>query len=394
MDCKRCGAPLNQGAVLCPECGTRQRRRAGAVRCARCLKSVPLGLTVCPHCGRNVRPAGPRWGWWAAGLIVVILASLWALDELPVAQAVREVQTVRERVSGWVQVLGPVRMPSAAPAAATATPALLQALALVTETPAASEPLPSPTPSLQAPTSDLTEAVESVTPTPEPTAAPTEAPTATLTPLPTATLQPPTATPTATRSAASGATTYRVQVGDTLSSIAARFGITWQELAAANGLTGSSMLSVGQELIIPASGAIAAPTATPAPRATATPAPPSPTPQPQLAAPVLLSPGSEASYSGENTEIMLAWQPVDGMGIDSEYQVVVAWVEQGVPREHRWFWKTTGSQVPLWLWGKADQPGRKYTWHVRVVQVTTDGKGGELVIPLSPDSQSFVFYWN
>lgn len=411
MDCRRCGAPLNQGAVLCPECGARQRRHAGAVRCARCLKSVPLGLTVCPHCGRNVRPAGPRWGWWAVGLAVAILASLWMLDKLPIAQAVSEVQALRDRVSGWVQVLGPVNVPSATPAtageAAMPTPTLVQVVALVTETPAATRPLPTDTiPATAEQLGTPTPAGDVVTPTvPMPAATATAAPTATLaatpTPLPTATprpptatLRPPTATPTATRSTASGATTYRVRAGDTLSSIAALFGITWQQLAAANGLTGGSTLSIGQELIIPASGATVAPTATAAPRATATPVPPSPTPQPQLAAPVLLSPGNEASYSGENTEIILMWQPVDGMAVDSQYQVIVTWVEQGVAREHSWFWKTTGSQVPPWLWGKADQPARKYTWRVRAVQVTTDGQGGELAIPLSPDSQSLVFYWN
>ena len=42
---------------------------------------------------------------------------------------------------------------------------------------------------------------------------------------------------------------------------------------------------------------------------------------------------------------------------------------------------------------RADQPDRKYTWFVRVVQVTTDGQGGERVIPLSPPSGMRAFYW-
>lgn len=410
MDCKRCGAPLNQGAVLCPECGTRQRRRAGAVHCARCFKAVPLGLTVCPHCGRDVRPAGPRWEWWAVGLIALVLVSLWGLGKLPIEQAARELQTVRERVSGLVQVLGPANAPSAAPSAgpvsATATPAQVQALARVTATPAAAMPLPSSTPLSQAAPGETTEAAELVTPspaaaataavaaatvTPEPTAAPTGTPTATPLPSPTATLRPPTATPTAARSTASGATTYRVQSGDTLSSIATRFGITWEALAAANGLTSRSTLRVGQELTVPLPGAAVPPAATPAPRATATPAPPSPTPQPQLAAPILLDP---ADQSNASPLMELTWQPVIGMGLDGQYQVVVRWVEQGAPQEHYWFTTSTGTAVPTWLAGRADQPTRKYTWFVRVVTVTTDGQGGERVIPLSPDSQSRVFYWN
>jgi LysM repeat protein len=46
---------------------------------------------------------------------------------------------------------------------------------------------------------------------------------------------------------------YVVQPGDTLSSIAARFGTTISELSRANALTNPDQLSVGQELIIPAS---------------------------------------------------------------------------------------------------------------------------------------------
>lgn len=407
MDCKHCGAPLNQGAVLCQECGTRQRRRAGAVRCAKCHKMVSLGLTVCPHCGRNVQPAGPRWGLWVVSFIALILVGLWAMGELPIARVVQEAQAVRARLSGWVQVLGPVNLSSPASVGPTATPVLL---ALVTEVPSPTALSPSPTPLPEVAISEATETSEvsalseelntpaptgqaTVSPTELPTATPTPEPTFTPTATPTVTPLPPTATPTATKPVASGTTTYRVQSGDTLSSIAARFGIAWEALAAANGLTSRSVLRIGQELIVPAAGAPLPPTATPLPRPTATPVPPIATPLPQLAAPELLDPGDQAGYSGKEAFVILTWQPVAGMSVDSQYQIVVSWVEQGVPQEHRWFWNTAGTQVPPWLWGKADQPARKYTWYVRVVQVTTDGQGGERVIPLSPPSQSRVFYW-
>ena len=54
---------------------------------------------------------------------------------------------------------------------------------------------------------------------------------------------------------------YVVQDGDNPSSIAARFGITTEELMTANGITDPTSLQVGQVLIIPAPR----PTATPAP---------------------------------------------------------------------------------------------------------------------------------
>jgi LysM repeat protein len=65
--------------------------------------------------------------------------------------------------------------------------------------------------------------------------------------------------------------TYVVQSGDSLSLIASRYGITTQALAAANGLTTSSVIYAGQVLNIPAAGQ--QPPAQPPPP-TATPQPP------------------------------------------------------------------------------------------------------------------------
>lgn len=47
------------------------------------------------------------------------------------------------------------------------------------------------------------------------------------------------------------ANTYVVQSGDTLYSIAARFGISWQTLASVNGILNPALLQVGQRLVIP-----------------------------------------------------------------------------------------------------------------------------------------------
>ncbi len=53
---------------------------------------------------------------------------------------------------------------------------------------------------------------------------------------------------------ATGVIQYTVQPGDTLLGIALGYGLTWQELATANGLTGSSLLQLGQVLRIPTYG--------------------------------------------------------------------------------------------------------------------------------------------
>lgn len=61
--------------------------------------------------------------------------------------------------------------------------------------------------------------------------------------------------------AATGQTTYVVNAGDTLFSIATAYGLTVDELAAANNLDPNGLLTPGQTLIIPVAGTTAQPTA-------------------------------------------------------------------------------------------------------------------------------------
>lgn len=51
--------------------------------------------------------------------------------------------------------------------------------------------------------------------------------------------------------APSSGTTYKVKSGDTLSAIAARFGVTVKALKSANGITGTNVIHPGQVLVIP-----------------------------------------------------------------------------------------------------------------------------------------------
>ncbi len=111
-----------------------------------------------------------------------------------------------------------------------------------------------------------------------------EPPSATSTPVPaqpTATPVPPTVDPTAT--ATTGPVNYTVQPGDSLSGIAARYGISQDVLAAANGITDPNRIYAGQVLTIPGPD-WTPPTATPVPP-TATPAPPTATPEPTATLP-------------------------------------------------------------------------------------------------------------
>ncbi|MFK7803281.1 MAG: LysM peptidoglycan-binding domain-containing protein [Anaerolineae bacterium] len=69
----------------------------------------------------------------------------------------------------------------------------------------------------------------------------------------------PTPVPATAVPATGTAGTHPVQAGETLFTIALRYGLTVAELAAANGITNVNVLSAGQELIIPVAGTVEIP---------------------------------------------------------------------------------------------------------------------------------------
>jgi LysM repeat protein len=384
MYCNRCGARLQQGIAVCPECGARQTRQTRTIRCAHCRNHASVDLTVCPYCGRSLVPAGPRWALWIplALILAVVVNRGWY--RLPVEKAKEQAVAAQARLSNLVQF----------PELATPTAAVV------------ADHIPA-------------------TPTPSPT----RISTATATRPPSATPSP---TPTVTASPAAGE--YVVQAGDSLALIGQKLDIPWETIAAINGLTAFSMLQPGDKLRVPtptpaptratataamtaatrdisltptvatapaasptivATAATQSPTATPRPLPTVTPtSAPTNTPAPLLATLIMLNPGNGSSYEGDKTEIMLQWQNKDYLPAGAVYRVTILWTESGTPMSNHQDTTITSSRVPLWLWGLADQQqGRQYTWSVQIVQLATDGKGGERVIELNPPSEKRVFYW-
>jgi LysM repeat protein/uncharacterized protein YkwD len=95
---------------------------------------------------------------------------------------------------------------------------------------------------------DIPGAVPTPAAEPSPSAPPNEAPAPDQPPAEPPAAEQPALAPPAPAPAASAPTTYVVQAGDALASIAARFGLNWQTLAQWNGLSGKSILQVGQVL--------------------------------------------------------------------------------------------------------------------------------------------------
>lgn len=407
MKCRLCGAEIESGLIICPECGARQRRRPKRVRCRYCGRKVSAQLVLCPSCGRELKPARFRgWGWMALGLLVVSLLALFFSGRL------------RFEMDQWRQ---------------KAADRLRVAASWLAEAPSAMLPtviLPSPTP----------------TPTFSPTPTPIPSPEATDTPIPS-----PTPTPSPSPRPTPLYRTYKVQRGDTLAGIAAYFGVSVEALVEANGITDPTALQAGQELIIPYPPTpTPAPTVTPAPAATkaleasatptpaatisplATPTPtaqvvaagggevtvsPSPTPRApkptatptatpptamKFSAPKPVNPGDGAHYRGEEAIIELKWEGAGGLAADEEYVVHLGYV---VAADGRVEWVLTEPleeplkglswMVPAWLHGRAPQEfGRTYRWFVQVERVIRD-EAGKVISrqPISPPSEVRTFIW-
>lgn len=194
----------------------------------------------------------------------------------------------------------------------------------------------------------------------------------------------PAATPTPTPQA------YVVEEGDTLLGIATQFDVTLSSLLEANGLTERSLLSVGQELVIPA------PTPTPTPEPSqATPTPLAlPTRDPALRydAPPLLWPPNGARIQGGGLSVLLSWVSVGILADDEHYVVELSWTADGVARDLRRWTKATAWRVPEELFpGPA---GASFEWQVVVRRQTGVNLRGEPVgLQVGAPSERRSFLW-
>ncbi len=188
---------------------------------------------------------------------------------------------------------------------------------------------------------------------------------------------------------------YVVVRGDNLGTIADKFDTTVALLLEVNDLSETSIIAVGQKLII----ARVYPTPTPeTPTATHTPTPvpptptstPTETPRPfAYVAPTLLYPKAEDGFHGPEARIVLNWAAVAYLGPDEWYQVRVFWVNGDAEIElARTRTKSTSWLVPSTAYRYAADFAT-IQWDVIVLRELETGE----VIAVSPMSAPGRFSW-
>jgi LysM repeat protein len=133
---------------------------------------------------------------------------------------------------------------------------------------------------------------------------------------------------------------YKVQPGDTLAVIAARYNVTVEEIMAANGLDDPNVISVGQELIIPAEGEPAASVVQ------------------ELPTPAAATPGASGWAYRADMLVMFGFEALDctqeGINYGSE--------EEGIPLGHLVRDLVTAYAQGADLDALAEEKGVRYLW--------------------------------
>lgn len=198
------------------------------------------------------------------------------------------------------------------------------------------------------------------------------------TPLPpaTATLEP----AAATRSACE-TVVYTPQANDTLSSIAANYGVSMQSIKDFNGLSTDSVF-VGVSLNVP----LCMRAATPGPS-------PTPTTPPPYQAPNLLLPADGAPFTLANDAIALQWAAIGTLRENESYQVTIEDVTSGTGRKLLSFVTDTKYIVPV-TFRPQDNISHVMRWSVETVRQTgTDDQGNPIWSIAGAASTPRTFTW-
>ncbi len=175
---------------------------------------------------------------------------------------------------------------------------------------------------------------------------------------------------------------HTVQQGDTLSTIAEKYGVTVDDIRRANNLgENDTVIRAGQVLQIPQY--TPTPIATPEIVRAGT-----PTPRPLYPAPILLYPPSGATFHGRNAGIVLQWASVGILAPDESYRLTLHCPSIEGEEETIIYQQATLWRVPAELFPPQEAESRQCRWTVEVIR--REGKGAQLV---SQPGEERSFLW-
>ncbi len=186
---------------------------------------------------------------------------------------------------------------------------------------------------------------------------------------------------------------YTVAAGDTIVSIAARFGATIQDILDGNGMAADDVIRPGDDLVIPVRQV------------------PSEVVQAAEDAPITIE--TDGSLSAPDSAIYIEPRlvgPANRASVSREEPVLLRWVSVDVLEPNEWYvlmiYPTEGAALTLpSIWTKATSHRLEqdlasdegefatYSWQVSVVRVMSDFDGNSLLEPASPPSALRVFTW-
>ncbi len=189
---------------------------------------------------------------------------------------------------------------------------------------------------------------------------------------------------------------YTVQQGDTIISIASRFGSTVEDILDANNLAANAIIRPGDELLIPIRQVPQEVLASPAQAPTQPPAAPANAPaatpgQTTYARPQLTSPADGATLA-RNEPVLLRWVSVDLLA-PNEWYVLLVYPQSANAQTLPSIWtKTTTHRMETDL-APAEGESADYAWQVSVVRVLDGPQGGYVLEAVSPPSELRRFTW-
>jgi LysM repeat protein/predicted nucleic acid-binding Zn ribbon protein len=184
--------------------------------------------------------------------------------------------------------------------------------------------------------------------------------------------------------------TYEVQAGDALVSIAIRFGTQVENILQANQLSVSDFIRPGQKLLVPVEQVPSAVLASSeAVRGLATPSPDSPNVVYQ--APNLIGPENAETLPASET-ILFRWISVDLLA-PNEWYVLRIWPLEGALESPPAIWTKTTSYRFETAWAPTGGRAARYGWQVTVVRVLPDMGDGRKIQTASTPSQVRTFTW-